>query len=289
MPNTTKAKFITLGIMLWLSMTVLSHTVLAADTKLSNTEIAQKFEQLDREINTIKTKLNAVINLANNTARQIREQAVRDSLNRRFQQDAEMIQSGLTSLQTNFQALSEEFARLQKRLVAVERRAKYADSINYEILSQLVVLENRIVSLNNSLAELNRPAGVSEASGSATPKTYRERYLQALTLHQNGRHDEAAEQFRRLIAEDRNHELADNAQYWLGECYYSLKQYQRAIIEFEKVRSFSNSDKGDDAQFKLGLCYRQLGNLEKARTEFLTLIATYPQSEFVENAKQLLK
>lgn len=270
-------------------MTVLSHTVLAADTKLSNTEIAQKFEQLDREINTIKTKLNAVINLANNTARQIREQAVRDSLNRRFQQDAEMIQSGLTSLQTNFQALSEEFARLQKRLVAVERRAKYADSINYEILSQLVVLENRIVSLNNSLAELNRPAGVSEASGSATPKTYRERYLQALTLHQNGRHDEAAEQFRRLIAEDRNHELADNAQYWLGECYYSLKQYQRAIIEFEKVRSFSNSDKGDDAQFKLGLCYRQLGNLEKARTEFLTLIATYPQSEFVENAKQLLK
>lgn len=82
--------------------------------------------------------------------------------------------------------------------------------------------------------------------------------------------------------------LADNAQYWIGECYYSLKNYQRAIIEFEKVFSFPNSNKNDDAQFKLGLCYAAIGNRVKAREEFQRLIDYFPKSEYVTRAKQFL-
>jgi tol-pal system protein YbgF len=291
MQKWTNKKIWLVTIAFGLTGNLMVHTAWAADTKLSNTEIVQKFEQIDKELVSIKNKLNAVITLANNTARQVASRSAADSIQKILLQETDRLQQSITSIQLNLKNLNSEIAQLQNRLLITEKRAKYADSINFEILSQLVILENRIVSLNNSMSELNSlPAKETSPSvGSPTPSSYRERYLNALTLHQNGKHESAAEQFRRLISEDRNHDLADNAQYWLGECYYSMKQYQRAIIEFEKVRSFTNSDKADDAQFKLGLCYRQMGDLEKARKEFLTLIATYPQSEFVENAKQLLK
>lgn len=260
-----------------------------ADTKLSNAEIAQKFDQLDKEIANLKNRLNAVINLANASARQLASSKVTDSLQLELKKQSDNLQKTVGNLEIGLKSLNNEINRLQNRMAIAEKRATYADSINFEILSQLVILENRIVSLSNSLSEFNSVSLKDNRTPTNLPASFRERYLNDLALHQNGRHQEAAEQFRRLIAEDRSNELADNAQYWMGECYYSMKQYQRAIIEFEKVRSFPNTDKGDDAQYKLGLCYRQLGNLERARAEFKTLIETYPQSEFVENAKQLMK
>ncbi|MBN2601083.1 MAG: tetratricopeptide repeat protein, partial [Candidatus Marinimicrobia bacterium] len=172
------------------------------------------------------------------------------------------------------------------------RRASYTDSINFEILSQLVILENRIVSLGASLSETKSlkdkdTAPVSRSS--VTSGTYKDRYLQALTFHQNGNNEESIGLFRQLLNEDKYNELADNAQYWIGECYYSMKQYRRAIVEFEKVFAFKNSNKEDDAQFKLGLCYAAMGERDKAINEFQRLIDYYPQSEFVINAKQFVK
>ena len=65
--------------------------------------------------------------------------------------------------------------------------------------------------------------------------------------------------------------------------------YQRAIIEFKKVFSFANTNKSDDAQFKLGLCHAALGDRKKAIDEFQRLIDYFPQSEYVERAKQFMK
>ncbi len=187
-------------------------------------------------------------------------------------------------------SISQDIAKLKRQISQSEQRAVYIDSINFEILSQLVILENRIVSLGSSLSE-TRQVSVSAPAQPAVTATgnYRDRYLQALTFHQNGDNEKAIELFRQLLEEDRYHELADNAQYWIGECYYTLKQYRHAIVEFEKVFAFKQTNKDDDAQFKIGLCYVAIGDREKAIDEFQRLVDYYPQSEFVKNAQQLMK
>jgi hypothetical protein len=43
--------------------------------------------------------------------------------------------------------------KLSRQLELYKRRTAYTDSLNFEILSQLVILENRIVSLSASLSE----------------------------------------------------------------------------------------------------------------------------------------
>jgi len=68
-----------------------------------------------------------------------------------------------------------------------------------------------------------------------------------------------------------------------------MRAYNQAIIEFEKIFTFNDSDKNDDAQLKLGLCYTRIGNVEKAKVEFQKLVDTYPDSEFISRAQYYLQ
>nr|MCS5623109.1 tetratricopeptide repeat protein [Candidatus Neomarinimicrobiota bacterium] len=105
----------------------------------------------------------------------------------------------------------------------------------------------------------------------------------------NEEYDDAIVGFADLVSSDATNELADNSQYWLAECYYSKKNFKRAIGEFEKVFNFAGTDKDDDAQLKLGLAYQSMGNIEKAREEFQRLIDYFPGSEYYPKAKEALK
>jgi len=263
----------------------------APDKKLSAEEISQKFDALDKELTDIRSKLNTLIKNSNSYATRLAKLETPGQSPGQSAPVLEPLQKSVANLEANLASLRTDVTNLQNRLNVAEVRAHYADSINFEILSQLVILESRLVALSNSIGEsrtiTQRDSGKPDASGQPLP--FKERYLNALTLHQNNRNEEAIESFRKLIGEDRGHDLSDNAQYWIGECYYSMKQYQRAIAEFEKVSTFANTDKGDDAQFKIGLCYKQLGNLDRFRIEMQKLIDLYPQSEFVPNATQLIK
>ena len=79
--------------------------------------------------------------------------------------------------------------------------------------------------------------------------------------------------------------ICDNAQYWLAECYYSQKDYKRAIIEFEKVFTV-NTNKNDDAQYKIALAHQSIGSIKKLVQNFSALLNTF-QSEFISKLKPL--
>ena len=157
-----------------------------------------------------------------------------------------------------------------------------------------------IANLKAELAERDRQLNAAESaeppmeikpvrttvSGSGT---YQERYDRARALYESRRYKEAVQEFAALLSTDSSHKLADNCQYWIGECYYGMRAYNQAIIEFEKIFTFNDSDKNDDAQLKLGLCYTRIGNVEKAKAEFQKLVDTYPESEFVSRAQYYLQ
>lgn len=118
--------------------------------------------------------------------------------------------------------------------------------------------------------------------------TFTDRYNIAYQTYRSRNYREAIQQFEDLLTVNTRHTLSDNCQYWIGECYYGLEQYQQAIVSFEKVFSFSNSNKDPDAQLKLGLCYTRLNDNERAIREFQKLIDDYPTSEYVSTASRLI-
>ena len=119
--------------------------------------------------------------------------------------------------------------------------------------------------------------------------SYEEEYRKALEKFNQKDYTKAISMFQALIQRDMNNALSDNCQYWIGEGYFGLKDYQKAVIEFEKVFSYSNTNKDDDAQLKLGITYIRMGQKEDARRELTRLLSNYPNSEFTSLARKLLE
>jgi tol-pal system protein YbgF len=126
------------------------------------------------------------------------------------------------------------------------------------------------------------------AVGDVSPEEYQSRYQEGLDLFHANQYRPAIQVFESLLASSANNSLSDNAQYWIGESHYALREYSKAVIDFEKVFTFPKSNKNDAAQFKLGLCYVRLGDGAKAREEFQRLIDVYPQSDYVKRAQEHL-
>ena len=86
--------------------------------------------------------------------------------------------------------------------------------------------------------------------------------------------------FRRFLARYPRHDYADNAQYWIGECYYDLKQYHAATREFRRVvERYPRGNKVPDAMLKLGFSQLAAGERREGRQVLESLRKTYPKHE----------
>jgi TolA-binding protein len=119
--------------------------------------------------------------------------------------------------------------------------------------------------------------------------SYESEYNAAFNLFQHRKYRDAIKAFEALLAKNTTHSLADNAQYWIGESYYALGDYSAAIVAFEKVFTFKNSNKNDYAQFKIGQCYYMLKDYNRARQEFQKLIDNYKNSNLISYAEKYLR
>ena len=115
-------------------------------------------------------------------------------------------------------------------------------------------------------------------------------YEEALKLLDRKEYRVAILRFKDFLKKYPNSGFADNAQYWLGECHYALREFDQAILEFDAVRrKYPNGDKVPAALLKQGFAFAELGDKVDARLILRELIDRYPQSEEAAKAKQKLK
>ena len=84
-------------------------------------------------------------------------------------------------------------------------------------------------------------------------------------------------------------DLADDAQWYIGECYQQDGKFSEAIDAYNRV--IANYPKGDrvpDAYYKRGVALSALGQVDRARESFETLMKNYPDHETSRLAKQQL-
>ncbi|KAA3611133.1 MAG: tetratricopeptide repeat protein [Calditrichaeota bacterium] len=177
---------------------------------------------------------------------------------------------------------SEEKKKLERKISQLEQQLREKDQSIADLNAQVTVQE----------AELNkRPSysgGTAAIVSDISMEEYQSRYDDARAEFEARNYESAIQLFESLISASTSHNLSDNAQFWIGECHYALRQYDAAIIDFEKVFTFANSNKADASQYKLGLCYMRKGDTTKAREEFDRLIRNYPDSPYSTKAETLL-
>jgi TolA-binding protein len=252
---------------------------------VANSVSAQNSKNYDKELRRLNAKIDRVRVLVDSLEFNDRlllpelMAAFRQAVSSKSQQDSITV------------VIMKRINTLNNKIAILENQAKFMDSTALEIYNKLVMIENKIVTLTTSYNEMSKmKSGISvDIDPHFNAAKYKKHYMKSLGHFQNQEYDSAIKGFSELVASDATNDLADNCQYWLAECYYSKKDFKRAVGQFTKVFNYAGTDKDDDAQLKLGLSYQSMGSLEKAKEEFQRLIDYFPGSEYYPKAKDALR
>jgi tol-pal system protein YbgF len=123
-----------------------------------------------------------------------------------------------------------------------------------------------------------------------TAKDPQSLYDRALSEIMNRKAEAALPLFVKFVKDFPDDELTDNASYWIGECYYLMSDYQKALDQFKGVTErFPGKDKAPDALLKMGYCYDKMGDAAHAKEVYNNLIATFPDSSAADLAREKMK
>ncbi len=101
----------------------------------------------------------------------------------------------------------------------------------------------------------------------------------AWSQYRAGNYDEAADTYRTLITSYPDSDLAGEAKFRIGECYFVQGKYVEAIAEYEKkLASFPEDTFSSESQYRIAESYEKLGNKELAVEAFQKTLREYPQS-----------
>jgi tol-pal system protein YbgF len=104
-------------------------------------------------------------------------------------------------------------------------------------------------------------------------------YDQATTDLTQGRYAMALTGYRNYLQRFPETDLADNAQYGAGECFFAQARFDSALVEYKQVGArWASGDRAPAALYKVGLCQERLGRKEEAKQTFEDLVKRFPQS-----------
>jgi tol-pal system protein YbgF len=132
-------------------------------------------------------------------------------------------------------------------------------------------------------------AGALSGAGAAPGSDDKTSYQAAFDLLKNSQYDRAISAFQKFLLAFPDSQLADNAQYWLGEAYYVNKSFPEAQSAFQRVvDKYPQSRKRPDALLKIGFCRYELQQWDSAR-QILTQVTTqFPGTPAGQLAQQRL-
>jgi tol-pal system protein YbgF len=132
--------------------------------------------------------------------------------------------------------------------------------------------------------------GSAPAPGPPSSAEAKRLYQAAIGDYQRGKFDLAAQGFRTYLEQAPRGDVADTAQYYLGESLYSAKDFRNAIAEFERlVQDFPQSPQVPSALLKTGYAYYEVKDGVQGRRALRTLVEKYPTSKEAKLAEERLR
>ncbi len=114
-------------------------------------------------------------------------------------------------------------------------------------------------------------------------------YDRGYTLYHQGRYLDAETSFQRFLQGHGGTDLADNAQFWIGESRFARQDYLGASLAFQEVLDrFPDGNKTADALLKVGDCLHRLDDPAGARARFEEVLSRFPGSVAAVMAEERL-
>lgn len=212
-----------------------------------------------------------------------------------------------------------EFRKLERRVIDMQRggagsadRARVAElgeqvaTLRREtdaLRGQMEVLDHRVATAleeaRAARAEANRPGGAEAApggeasgEGEAEPEVSEEvrGYRDAYAKWREGDSEACVDRFTEFLQTYPASDYADDATYWLADCYFKQGNYSAAVLRFDDVaRQYPGGNKAADALYRQGEALLRMGHGKAAGNAFEKVLRDYPDSARAPEAKRQLK
>ncbi len=199
----------------------------------------------------------------------------------------------LLSLAQNIEQLQDQVRILQGRVDELENQN---EALRKQQLAFYNDLDRRIGRLS---AGDGGGAGGGAGAGSTgsnvapstiAPGTEQSAYMQALDQLKNGKYPDAVSSLEQFLSTYPKSDLADNAQYWLGESYYASKNFPKAAEAFKAViDQYPNSRKAPDALLKLGYTQFELKQYPESHATLTDVVRRFPGTDAAKLASDRLQ
>lgn len=191
-------------------------------------------------------------------------------------------------LKQKSKTLEDSDGKIDGRLLRIEEEAAMFRAYKERIarLEQYLNLESK----DKAGTRTASPARKDDQKEIPKEITEDEIYTSALQLYDKGNYTAAREKFQEMIVKYPESDKADNCQFWIGECFYQEKWYEKAILEYQKViEKYPKGNKVQAALLKQGLSFYNLGDKENATLVLNELVQKYPKSNEAIVASKKLK
>ena len=264
------------------------------DLRFLRRDLDQKIGAVDGKVSAVDPKIQALRDEGDVLRKDI--QANRDAiaLSRKNQANTG---ADIGDLRDSIQQLRGGIDGVRKDLSNSTMQTKKRDEELKELREKLDGLSFKISFLENFLGigKKEEPAepqekGVAPSGAKDKPKTDKESlYASAYEVFKEAKYDKARMDFQAFLKQYPDTELSDNAQFWIGECYYFENKFEKAILEYEKVvKSYPEGDKVPYALLKQGLSFLKLGDKSSARLILQQVIKDFPNTNQARIARSKL-
>lgn len=207
-------------------------------------------------------------------------------------EDLAFLRKGQANSSADFSEIRDQISQLRGQVEALKKDIAKDLKKEEESRDKIDNLTQKVNFIENFL-EISKKGQVSDLDGitSATGKQDKaSAYASAYQTFKSGNYTKARETFQAFLATYPSGEYADNAQFWLGECYFFESKYEKAILEYEKVtKKFPSSNKVPYALLKQGISFASLGDNASAKLILQQVIKEYPNTSQARIARSKLQ
>jgi tol-pal system protein YbgF len=200
--------------------------------------------------------------------------------------------------QSEIDALKKEVSKLQIKFAAMEAKqvevySKYEENlVNTDISSASIQeLYKKTSKLSQDLKDLEVVVKNQKNDGSKNvmqvpSKMYEGAYNEFLV----GKYEVAIIDFKSFLKQYKDHDLADQAQYYIAEALYSQQKYSEAFEEYKRIEEvYPDSNLIPSARLKMALCLELLNRKNDAVIILQTILTDYPKTAEAFTAKEKIK
>ncbi len=215
-----------------------------------------------------------------------------------------LLQRQVQGMQDTFNKTTGELntliVQMSDNISAIRRAQSSVSTSSAEALTQVSAMGERITATNQRMERLSEQFAQLKkviedipkmpTFTQLTPGNAEQLFAAAYSDYSRGNYDLAMSEFKQYVEIYPSSELADNAQYWIGEIFYAQKKLPEAAAEFEKVALVNaKGDKTATALYKRALILLETQKKDEALAQLQAILKDYPKTRESELATQQLQ